>query len=152
MSAEIVPLHGRRCPAPRDAAMMLDRPQDLPQAAPATRRQHFRREYTLADLIRLLKMQGTQRRTAIEKLRLLAEQCAMPLPKTPRIWRGRVQTGPAAIHARSVWCALEMDAWMDRGPAGTPDAVMPEPHRAAAVSPATRHAMRDRALNLRSVG
>lgn len=148
MSAEIVPLHGRRCPVPSDAAMFAARVQAEPSARP----QSFRREYSLKDMVRLLGMQSCERRTAIDKLRLLAEQCGMPLPKTPRIWRGRVQTGPAAIYAGSVWCALEMDAWMDRGPAGTPDAGSAEARPAPPVSTATRHAMRNRALNLRSVG
>lgn len=72
-----------------------------------------RREYDFADMVRLCRLHRYAQRTQIDHLRLLASQAGLPLPKNARIHAGQVQTGPARIGARSVWCALEVDAWLD---------------------------------------
>lgn len=87
----------------------------IPFAAPRTAPRpmtNARREYTFCEVSRLLALAG-ESRTQISYLRDLANQCGMPLPKNPRRFRGRLQTGPAMIGCKSRWCALEFDAWLD---------------------------------------
>lgn len=95
----------------------------LPIAAPtlATRPiQPSRREYTLADVARLTGLSHASHKVLISTLRKLAEQAAMPLPKTPRIHAGKLCTGSAMIGMRSRWDALRFDDWLDdrTGPGG----------------------------------
>lgn len=91
-----------------------------PVAAPAFAAR--RRSYTLDDVIALCGLDGLSRRVAVDRLRELAQQAGMPLPKNPRRWQGVLQVGPLAIGTRSVWCALRFDAWLDRPrPAGPHD-------------------------------
>ncbi len=73
-----------------------------------------RREYAFRDLVDLLALRGMESRSQVETLRRLADQCGLPLPKNPRTHAGRVQHGPLAIGRRSIWCALQVDAWLDR--------------------------------------
>jgi len=99
--------------------------------------------YALGDVARALGMAHFSRRTIIDRLRMLAQHQAMPLPLTPRMV-GRVPvTGPRAIHVNSRWDAAEFDAWHDgRGPAGPGAAgAMPSPS-------ALRDTMKARALRL----
>lgn len=82
--------------------------------------QPSRREYTLADVARLTGLSHASHKVLIATLRKLAEQAAMPLPKTPRIHAGKLCTGAAMIGMRSRWDALRFDDWLDdrTGPYG----------------------------------
>lgn len=95
----------------------------LHAAAPAVATrpiQPSRREYTLADVARLTGLSHASHKVLIATLRKLAEQAAMPLPKTPRIHAGKLCTGAAMIGMRSRWDALRFDDWLDdrTGPGG----------------------------------
>lgn len=72
----------------------------------------LRRRYSFAQVAVLLSLDGTQR-TMIAYLRKLHSQCDMPLPINPRLHKGEVQSGALLIGTRSVWCAIEFDAWLD---------------------------------------
>lgn len=89
-----------------------------------------RREYSFADVARLLSLAG-EPRTQIGYLRDLAKQCGMPLPKNPRRFRGCLQAGPAMIGSKSRWCSLEFDAWLD-GQRTPPPGVGAAPSQGAA--------------------
>lgn len=89
-----------------------------------------RREYTFAEVVRLLALNDadTLPRTQIDYLRDYARQCAMPLPKNARRRHGHLVDGvPEMIGQRSRWCALQFDAWLDRRglPPGAPDGAAP---------------------------
>lgn len=99
-----------------------------------------RREYSFAEVVRMLALQG-ERRTQISYLRQLAAERAMPLPKNPRRSRGHLASGPAIIGTRSRWCALAMDAWLDNQsspPPAASAAAMPPPPRALRADLAAR--------------
>lgn len=85
---------------------------------------NVRREYSFAQVCAKLALGGLQR-TMIETLRALHDQCGMPAPKNPRLWKGIVQHGSKAIDSNSRWCALEFDAW-DDGRRNPPPAMMAE--------------------------
>lgn len=72
-----------------------------------------RREYTLWEVARLTGLAHVSPKVMISTLRKLAEQNGMPLPKTPRVHKGRIVTGPRAIGRRSRWDALRFDDWLD---------------------------------------
>ncbi len=112
-----------------------------------------RREYDFAAMRQLLALDGFEPRTAIDKLRALADQCALPLPSNPRTWKGRIQRGSAAICAASRWDAMRVDAWLDaQQPPPTHAAALPaqaQPERQS-VSPSVRADLRRRAKMLRS--
>lgn len=124
------------------SAQLLDFPRPLPSivrcaiAAP-------RREYSFAEVVRMLGMGALEQRTQVKQLRRLAVQGNLPLPKNPRFRAGILQSGEMRIGQRSVWCALEFDAWAagqgNPPPAAAAAAVPPLPrslratlrHRAA---------------------
>lgn len=86
-----------------------------------------RGEYALGDLARSLGLAHKKSiRTIIDTLRALARHSGMPLPRTPRVVRGRPLAGPQVICKDSRWDAGEIDAWLDgRGPAGPAGAARP---------------------------
>lgn len=127
------------------SAELLAFPHSPPPASPPLAPvANPRREYGLGEMARLLALTGLSRRCQIDRLRLLAEQCRLPLPRNPRVFRRRVQSGPAAIGAGSRWCALEVDAWLDAPP--LPAAAEPPP------LPGLRAAMAARAAELAAAG
>ena len=106
-----------------------------------------RRRYTLTEMIRLCGLEAYERRTAIDHLRLYARQNGLPLPRNARKHGGRAITGPDSIGARSLWDALEVDAWLDnpQPPQGGAAASV-RSHTVSPPVPAPRHAdMADRA-------
>lgn len=141
------------------AALATAAPVALPVGLPPlhTRRPFAprRREYDLEEVIELCGLGALTRRVAIDHLRDLAAEFGMPLPKNPRRHRGRVQPGALAIGARSRWCALLFDAWLDRpgpaGPASSSSHAVGQ-HKATPASPATREAMSQRARQLAAGG
>jgi hypothetical protein len=97
---------------------------------PARRDGARRRQYRFAQVARMLFLDDLEPRAQVDRLRKLHDQRGLPLPQNPRVWQGRVQSGAAAIGARSTWCAMEFDAWLDSWRNPTP------PPAAAAVPPA----------------
>lgn len=73
-----------------------------------------RHEYALADLSRALGVRHLTIKTIIAHLRALARDCDMPLPKTPRLYAGKIVHGADSIHKGSRWDAELFDAWLDR--------------------------------------
>ncbi|MFC0683202.1 hypothetical protein [Novosphingobium clariflavum] len=149
------------------SAAIVQFPSALPEAPAPTRNVHpfpamgmrpaairpianARREYSFADVVRLLSLSG-EPRTQIGYLRDLAKQCGMPLPKNPRRFRGLLQAGADMIGSKSRWCALEFDAWLDSQRTPPPGVGLAPSHGAGAASPPAaapapiRVAMRDRA-------
>lgn len=109
-----------------------------------------RREYSLADVARLVGLSHASHRVVIGTLRKLAEQAHMPLPKTPRIHAGKLCTGSAMIGTRSRWDALRFDDWLDdRTPPGGASAPA---HAAPPVTAAVREDMAARAATLAQLG
>lgn len=72
-----------------------------------------RNEYALGDIARALGIRHLTPKTIITHLRAMAVDCAMPLPKSPRLWKGRIVTGPESIHRNSRWDAELFDAWLE---------------------------------------
>lgn len=101
-----------------------------------------RRHYSFVDVCGLLTLVG-QQRTQIAFLRDLHTQCGMPEPTNPRRWGGSILRGPAAIDSRSVWCAMEFDAWLDSRRSPPPAAF------GADVPPLPQHARQDMAQRAR---
>jgi hypothetical protein len=102
-----------------------NRPPARPPEAPATTVASSvpatggrRGEYALADVARPLGLLHRPVRSIVETLRVLARHEGMPLPRSPRIVKGKPLSGPRAICRASRWDAGEFDAWLDgRGPA-----------------------------------
>lgn len=69
------------------------------------------------------------RRTQIEKLRLLHDQAGMPSPHNPHSRAGRLLFGADAIHAGSLWERGRMLTWLDNpiGPDGDPGTAPADP-------------------------
>jgi hypothetical protein len=69
------------------------------------------------------------RRTQIEKLRLLHDQAGMPPPHNPHSRAGRLLFGADAIHAGSLWERGRMLMWLDNpiGPDGDPGTAAAHP-------------------------
>lgn len=78
-------------------------------------------EYAIGDIARLLKIQHFDTRAVIRTLRTLAREKGMPLPTTPRVYRGEVVTGPQSICLRSRWCAERFDGWQEAGDGTGPE-------------------------------
>ena len=72
-----------------------------------------RGEYALSDVARSLHILHFETRTIIAKLRQMAKDQRMPLPRTPRMVKGQEQRGPDSIYRHSRWDAGEFDAWLD---------------------------------------
>lgn len=72
-----------------------------------------RNEYALGDIARALAIRHLTVKTIIAQLRTLAVDCSMPLPKSPRLYGGRIVTGPQSIHKHSRWDAELFDAWVE---------------------------------------
>ncbi|WP_225205063.1 hypothetical protein [Novosphingobium huizhouense] len=147
MPAQLLAFPGkaRTAPPPPDAP-------DLPRLrhsrpfVPATR------EYDINAVARLVGLAHVSQKVLIGTLRKLAEQSGMPLPKTPRIHAGIVQSGALSIGKRSRWDAMRFDDWLDGwtppgGAAAYPGALVPE-----TASAATRDAMASRAVLLGQLG
>ncbi|QNQ09281.1 hypothetical protein [Sphingomonas alpina] len=102
----------------------------LPDALPSTG--GTRGEYALADVARPLGILHLSIRTIIDTLRALAKHEGMPLPRTPRVIKGKPVSGVDMICKISRWNAGEYDAWLDgrgRGPASPAPAMLPPPLR-----------------------
>ncbi|QQN75026.1 hypothetical protein [Croceicoccus sp. YJ47] len=108
MSADIVPFHSS------NTAQYRATGDDPAPAEPARAFRSRPRNYRLSDMARLLGMEDNHPRTIIERLRLLAEQMGLPLPRNPRIYRGKIQRGAMAIGAKSQWDAAAVEHWLDR--------------------------------------
>lgn len=94
-------------PADRQAA-----PVAAPEPAPILPSTSGRRcEYAVGDLARMLGIAHFAPRTIIDLLRVKAQHDGMPLPKTPRVWGGRLVSGPQAIWLQSRWDAELFDGW-----------------------------------------
>lgn len=88
-----------------------------------------RGEYALADVARPLSMLHRPVRAIIDALRALHLHDGMPLPRTPRIVRGKPIHGAQMICRGSRWDAGEFDAWLEgRGPA-SPAPALAQPIR-----------------------
>lgn len=137
--------------APSGASVVAFRPN--PAAGLPTTAGRFG-EYALGDIARVLRLSHFDPRTIIQKLRVLADQRGMPLPRTPRIVRGRTCAGPDSIYRRSRWDAGEFDAWIsDFDPDGGTRAARPAAKGEGddarpRVAPPIRQEMRRRAAAL----
>lgn len=109
MGAEIFSFPTRREPALRSSSGAVAR----------------QRRYSFAQLVRLLALEALATRTQVDRLRKLHDQRGLPAPINPRVFDLQVQTGSAAIGRKSVWCALEIDAWLDVR--GTPPSAAANP-------------------------
>lgn len=99
----ILPTVNRPLP-PKSRAV---RPRDLPTTGGR------RGEYALSDVARSLHLRHFEVRTIIAKLRQMAKDQRMPLPRTPRMVNGEEKRGPDSIYRHSRWDAGEFDAWLD---------------------------------------
>jgi hypothetical protein len=108
---------------------------------------HRRREVDLAWVARELGLLGNERRTIINKLRLLAEHNGFPLPKRPRFVGATRITGPKSICALSVWDRDPVERWLedDRPPAES--AALATIRRGAAAEEMARRALQLVAAN-----
>lgn len=121
-------------------------------AAPPRGRPAPRRRYDFAQLCAFLALDRLDQRTQVDHLRKLAHQRGLPLPLNPRLRCQHIVAGPASIGRRSIWCALEIDAWLD-GQRTPPGAAMAQSLRSVAAGPAAirpdqRHDMLQRARQL----
>lgn len=105
-----------------------------PAVVPATRRGlhgvQLRRFMDFAELTGRLGLDlFVDRRTQIEKLRLLHDQAGMPPPHNPHSRSGRLLFGADAIHAGSLWERGRMLTWLDNpiGPDGDPGSTAADP-------------------------
>lgn len=100
-------------------AELIEFPASRAARPPLPACQPRRREYALGDMVELLALDDLEQRTVIDRLRKLADQSGLPLPKNTRQWAGRIMRGSKVICAASRWCALAVDAWLDgQGPHG----------------------------------
>lgn len=93
--------------------------------APLRARSHRSTEVDLLWIAKQLGIVHHAQRTIIAKVRLLAEQSAFPLPKTPRFVNGERLRGAQSIDARSIWDRDTVELWLDddRPPADAAAAV-----------------------------
>lgn len=133
MSADIIPFAAF---VPSNGVPIVGR------SAPRTR------TYGFAEVVTKLELGDADPRTQVKHLRAYAAQAGMPLPRNLRLFGQQVQRGPAAIGRKSVWCAMEFDAWLARGRTPPPVAAALDP---TPPLPADRRAaLRDRAAQLAS--
>lgn len=73
----------------------------------------------MGEIARRLGIADEAWRTIIAKVRLLNDRYGFPAPRTPRIVKGSLITGPAAIVRRSRFPRARVEEWFDnhRGPA-----------------------------------
>jgi hypothetical protein len=130
-------------------------PSPAPRAAATASRAELklaqrRGEYAVGDVARRLRISHLSPRRVIETLRVLARHDNMPMPETPRLWRGRPVSGPRAIFANSRWESGRFDAWLDGRDPG-PATAAPAPAagaQPARTAPPVRDMMRERARQL----
>lgn len=70
-------------------------------------------EIDLMGVARELGISHHTPRTIIAKLRLLAEQSNLPLPRNPRFYGGVRRTGAEVIDAGSIWDRDRFETWLD---------------------------------------
>lgn len=96
------------------AKAAFDRPQ---QASPDTEpcklptTSGHRCEYAIGDLARMLGIAHFTSRVIVDYLRAKVRDESMPLPKTPRLLKGKLVSGPQSIWLQSRWDAERFDAW-----------------------------------------
>ncbi len=103
-------------PAPRLAAL----PAAPEPAATLPSTSGRRCEYAVGDLARMMGIAHFAPRTIIDLLRAKARHDGMPLPKTPRVWGGKLVSGPQAIWLHSRWDAELFDGWQAAGDGDNP--------------------------------
>lgn len=101
-----------------------------------------RRNYGFDDLVALLCLRPLAPRAQVQRLRLMASCAGLPLPRNPRVWGQQIVTGPDSICRASIWCALEIDAWIDMQGNPPPAAPASNPNR---INHCMREEMRARA-------
>jgi hypothetical protein len=99
------------------ASQFVHDPQRLSgHAAPARPRPALARhasDLSLAAVARRLRLDHHASRTIVSKLRVLVEASGFPLPRNPRIVRGKRLTGPKSVCAASVWDRDEVELWLE---------------------------------------
>lgn len=94
-----------------------DFPQRAALARPAPRLIRDRAcrasEVDVAWIARQLGIADRPPRTIIARIRVLAERCSFPLPKTPRFFMGARVRGPASIDAFSIWDKDPVERWLE---------------------------------------
>lgn len=91
------------------AAPVAEAPAARDTALPTTSGR--RCEYAVGDLARMLGIAHFTPRTVIDLLRAEHREKGMPLPKTPRLFDGKLVAGARSIWLHSRWDAERFDGW-----------------------------------------